>query len=474
MFSVAASHYFIPPPGYFWGWDPTDGAAVWWDGSTLAFPTELIPVLQLLAQQGGLPPLGSILLVLHAAKDPNWKTGWEAVKVHCQSLGEKNNTPSVLVPLLHFAEKTLELVSELQEPFRKTPAARAELLRVLFEPIFNRLPVDRSIALVDEFRADPMGVLSGKHDLGGLVRVTRDLKAIVAARRRWTHESLENRLATGLPDITRETAEVGRIEIRVEAHQLWAGLETSPDNEVRATATIARQALAMLDLPRPLRTAEDQPVGGVSDLSNRGDPARLVLSEWALDEDTLMIRLAHQEALYLRRESPPASPYPGRTILLDNGLFLWGNARIFTTAVAMALVASSLSPSSTRVVGHQGDIFLPIALETDLDLRSWWSRLDPKPDGGECVLRELAEWLLLPENEQPELIWVTHPHSAARLAAALAKLPWPPHARFIICAVDGEGKLRLSRRTQAGEKELACFTLESPPLLRAVADAVHK
>lgn len=467
MFSVAASHYFVPPPGYFWCWDPIDGTATWSDGSTLAFPTELIPVLQLLAREGGLPPLGSVLLALHAIKDANWKIGWQKVKYHCQSLGEKNNTPSTLVPHLHFAEKTLELVSSLSESFRNTPAARAEVLRVLFEPIFNRLPVDRSIVLVDEFRSQPLEALTGTHDLAGMVRVSRDLKAIAAARRRWTLESLENRLLTGLSDISPETTGVGCIEIPVQPGQLWAGLEASADEEVRATAVIARQAIAMLDLPRPLRRGEEQPVGGVSDLSNRGDPARLVLSEWALDEDTLMIRLAHQEALYLRRESPPASPFPGRSILLDNGLFLWGNARIFATAVAMALAASSMSPETTRLVGHHAGTFSPLTLDTALDLRKWWSCLDPRPDGGDTVLREVAEWLALPEDAQPEMIWVTHPHAATRLSPELARLAWPLHARFHVCTVGGTGKLHLSRRTQAGERELATFVLEAPPLLRA-------
>ncbi len=64
----------------------------------------------------------------------------------------------------------------------------------------------------------------------------------------------------------------------------------------------------MVHLPRPLLQPDDIPVGGVSDISNRGTIDRLLLSELAQDDEMLTTRVAMNEVMYLRRETPPQNP----------------------------------------------------------------------------------------------------------------------------------------------------------------------
>ena len=47
------------------------------------------------------------------------------------------------------------------------------------------------------------------------------------------------------------------------------------------------------------------------------------------------------EALYLRRESPPHTPPRRRRLLLDAGLRTWGVPRVFVAAVGLAVAARS-------------------------------------------------------------------------------------------------------------------------------------
>ena len=68
---------------------------------------------------------------------------------------------------------------------------------------------------------------------------------------------------------------------------------------------------------------------------------RLLLSELAHDDLTLAVRIAMNEALYLRRETPPSNPPKHRAVLLDSGIRLWGVPRVFATAVGMALAAAA-------------------------------------------------------------------------------------------------------------------------------------
>ena len=61
----AAINYLIPPPGYFWHWAADGSAVEWEDDNTICLWMELHALLHYLAPKG-LPPLGSVLLVLMA------------------------------------------------------------------------------------------------------------------------------------------------------------------------------------------------------------------------------------------------------------------------------------------------------------------------------------------------------------------------------------------------------------------------
>src|SRR4029077_1254713 len=99
------------------------------------------------------------------------------------------------------------------------------------------------------------------------------------------------------------------------------------DEELAGVAQIARNLLAAIHIPRALAAPLELPVGGVSDLSNRGDLDRLLISELAHDDLTPATRIALNEALYLRREAPVSTPPRGRIVMIDTGIRLWGIAR---------------------------------------------------------------------------------------------------------------------------------------------------
>src|SRR6185436_19317174 len=96
------------------------------------------------------------------------------------------------------------------------------------------------------------------------------------------------------------------------------------DEELSGLARLAQQLLAATSLPRKLSQSDELPLGGVTDISNRGDLDRLLVSELASDDLTLAVRIATNEALYLRREQPPRSPPFRRALLLDSGVRMWG------------------------------------------------------------------------------------------------------------------------------------------------------
>jgi hypothetical protein len=198
MLSTSASHYLVPPPEYFWRWDVEDHAAAWDDGSTLAFARELIPLLGELSVDIGLPPLGSILLILHGAKHPDqFEQKWMILDRFARSLGINDTPPMGVARLQETSRRGLLLVGQLPDDLRNTQSARLLLLRTLFLPTPNRLPVDRSVEIVAEFRAASASQLNGEQDLKGMTRILRDLNALHVAFQNWSQESLESALRTG-------------------------------------------------------------------------------------------------------------------------------------------------------------------------------------------------------------------------------------------------------------------------------------
>ncbi len=132
------------------------------------------------------------------------------------------------------------------------------------------------------------------------------------------------------------------------------------DAELCGVARLARNAAAAVHLPKPIAEFDDLPLGGVSDISNRGRLDQLLLSELAHDDLTLAVRVAMNEALYLRRESPPRSPPRQRFVLLDAGLRTWGVPRVFATAIGLALAASSDRQIETQVFRSTDDDVAPV------------------------------------------------------------------------------------------------------------------
>lgn len=466
MLSRNASHYLIPPPGYFWRWDVEEHAVVWSDGTTMAFARELVPLLKEIAGDIGLPPLGSMLLVLCLAKQPEVTLEkWHLLDQFARSLGVDGVAPSTVVRLQLPVQRGLAMLARLPEDLLKGQSARLHLLRTLFEPTFNRLPADKSLEIVDEFRAATAAQLEGEHDLGGMTRLLRDLKALDAAFKPWTLETLTSALRTGLKKSSLDDASSDDVPDIQETGDLWSDLEQSREDEMRAVASLAKQLLAVIQIPRPLHRSDDQPVGGVSDIANKGDPARLLLSELAHDADTLAVRLAFNEALYLRRETPPATPLPQRHVLLDNSILLWGRARIFATAVALALLKPRTPGEVVTLHGHRAEEFETMKLASTTDLRVWWSRLDASPNCGVALHGTLTQLLADKAEAQPEIVLVTHADAASVLAPSLSRRVWPPGLRFFIITVNSHGRCVLQQRNQAGARELATVKLELPAAL---------
>ena len=115
---------------------------------------------------------------------------------------------------------------------------------------------------------------------------------------------------------------------------------------------LVRHFVSALALPPRKRTPPKLPVGGYADVTNRGDPGRLLPSQLALDPDDFVRRFAENELLFFRREDPHERRQEHLALVVDQGVLTWGPVRLALGAAVLAFAGwrsegSSRSPSAS-------------------------------------------------------------------------------------------------------------------------------
>ncbi len=288
--------------------------------------------------------------------------------------------------------------------------------------------------------------------------VLAELRLLHEGLKRFDAAAFRLRFQTGLEQPI-EPADVD-LEPAERTRQLIDRLQD--DEELGGLARIARQMLAAIHLPRAISDREDLPVGGVSDISNRGPLDRLLLSELAHDDLTLAVRIAMNEALYLRRETPPSNPPKHRAVLLDSGVRLWGVPRVFATAVGMALAAGAQRNVRTDVFRAASDDVVPVSLVERAGVVAHLETLEPDAHPG----RSLAAFAATASAEAGLLdaVIVTSEDVAAdhEFQRSLAALELPS---LLLATVSREGRFRLVSQGRRGSKLLREATLDLEKLL---------
>ncbi|OWK46343.1 hypothetical protein [Fimbriiglobus ruber] len=225
---------------------------------------------------------------------------------------------------------------------------------------------------------------------------------------------------------------------------------------------------AALTLP-PRRTAAAVPQGGYADVTTRGDPDRLLPSQFALDPDDFVRRFAEHELLYFKREEPHSAQKPHRIIVLDQGVRTWGGVRLALTAAAVLLlgkdekrfgvarlfVSSTVDPNGTIPTDA---VSLAELLEA--------SDLTPHP----ASVLDRALWGFDDEAEPRDVILLTHPRNLTQpdvIAAAVSKRPAD---RLLTLSVDARGQAELGEWVDAGVRSIRKFRVDLAAAEAAVAE----
>jgi hypothetical protein len=467
-----AIDYLRAPVNGLWRWAEDGVVLAWHDGSTIAFREEIVQIIEWLAPNG-LPSFGAVVFLLAACRGKVPSVA-DIVAISNAPLPTGMGKDAAL---LLSARRQLqaqvgvaltELVKVSQLPSEINSGIKAKC--VLAEAVFEPAKVERYVEARAVLRGmrEPMSdsdLIDGEHGAvsGSYVR---QIHLVAEGLKLHTVDSLTLRMRTGLdalptaPDLELPAAERARRLID----------ELSRDREHGAVARAARELMAAVRLPRRLAQREELAIGGVADITNRGPLDRLLLSELAHDDLTLSVRVALNEALYLRREPPMREPPGTLALLLDSGVRLWGIPRVIATAVALALIARDKQHSEVLVWRGHGKQLQSVDLLSRNGLTQHLGVLEPNAHPGESVPAFVDA---LANDARNQSVLITHRDTLAD-AEFRRSLVDNPAAPGFVATVDRDGRfelhsLPLSHRPAVCEADLdltALFTESAavPPI----------
>lgn len=456
-----AISYLRPQPGSLWRWEDEGQALVWADGKTIAFRAEVEEVLSRLAP-GGLPPFAPIVLVLAACRE-NWRAAPTAsVLVHGVDRWFQAQTGPRSRRIHDWLVKTfesLDRITDLPPARRRHARAKALIAEVVFEHHRSRGTPEAARAILEAFRRGiPHEALCTPRAEVNLLTALRlaDLEGLWGGLARLDSESLSMRERTGLDRLP------GQAPIELPAGEQARRLieRLLKDPELEGFARLARDLTAAIHIPKPVVQVEELPVGGVSDISTRGPLDRLLVSELAHDDDTLSIRVALNEALYLRREVPHTTPPRTRGILIDSGVRSWGVPRVFSTAVALAVAATS----GGEVFAYRAtdEAIEPVDLITREGLIEHLAALETAPHPGRALPAFLRALHASDGEVDPILVVQEDVLADPDFLVARAQVECP---LLHVATVERGGGFRLLQLTSRGKKMLGSAILKLEHLL---------
>lgn len=462
-------HYLTPDWNTFWDWNAAGEAVVWWNDQTLALYEELDLLLREMRPRG-LPRFEELLLVL-AATRRTWSEAEGQASFFLGKIDDLDPQGWKDFPIFQWLKPLLNGLNGVQKVARRAGYG-AEVSRSLVAHVF----ANAGDAL-DEKEAGELEAAFGKGEVSlwaqrrdrvrhgssrnpplALLQTVRNLVELLEDFD--SEMDLELLMRTGL-STTIKPADFEELPFTERLKGLLLQLEEER-SELSGVARVARQLGAVINLPRRLNDPLDQPVGGYSDVCNRGAIDRLLVSELAQDPDVLAMRVALNEALYLRRESPPDEPTSERHIFVDTGVRMWGMPRVYAIGVTLAFAVENHTGREALVFTGEADEPAPAQIDSREGITQLMGSLSPDPHPGSPVSVFFAEANSVDGGADCVLVTTEKVWSDKRFRQAIgSRRP----EEFLVALVDRDGWLRLLQVTAAGERELKRLRLDLDEIL---------
>jgi len=344
-----AIKYFQNYQEYFWQWetdaDAADGALG--DHNLLSIPNvgviayrnhamELLKVIS----EGGIPPFGSFLLVLYASGDFRF-SNFDGLNYFLTKIEKKYGGLVDKQAVLQF----LKSISQLPDKLKKGEN-KVLLLHTVFDNCHHRLSAATAAEILKYADSGSLFERCAQRIAFNESAYISDLTTLQLLNSRFPDAPSIVRAMEGLPPIEKVEDEVAEKEAVPAKSFVDLLIEEPKTFEV---GNLIRHIWGGLKIPMLHFSPGDQPIGGISDMTNKGNIDRMLLSEFAHDDDVFLQRVANNEALYIQREIPPERNIFERIIIIDISLRNWGTPKLLSLATALAIARHPKAMDECRI-----------------------------------------------------------------------------------------------------------------------------
>ncbi|MET3538847.1 hypothetical protein [Chryseobacterium limigenitum] len=346
--------YFQSYENYFWEWttdqDVPDNTGYNENNlisipniGTIAYRAYIIEVLKEF-QLIGLPALNPLLLALYATNEGYLDLKGIKIEMRKNPLTMQKYVGDWIKPAFQF----LETLKSLPNNYKKG-RNRILLLQTIFSNEFDAVSVKQSEYILNEYLRNPQKIANSAQKIALTVGTfSSDLRILASLNRKFPAAAIIIEAMKGFNDIPELEDEVIQEETTIENNKDFIQ-ELIEDPKTFQVGSLIKRIWSGLKIPMRHLSPGEQPIGGISDMTNKGELSRMLLSEFANEDEVFMNRVANNEALYIQREIPPEENIFERIILIDTSLKNWGTPKVLAFASAIAVIKHPKAHSECKV-----------------------------------------------------------------------------------------------------------------------------
>ncbi len=354
--------YFQSYENYFWEWktdEDVPGDAGYNDHNLLSVPgvgaiayrPYVMEILKEL-QPNGWPVFGALLMVLYAMQDDY--IDFAGPLRQTADFYREENIDFDTDGAIEFLQK----IKQLPKAY-KYGQNRIILLHTIFSDTSGITPVHAEAALNRYYKKPYEIAVSAEKKQATSSVLYRDLKTLNKNDKFPTVQSVIDAMKgfAGEPELNDEVMEE---ETTTDTDRDFIR-ELIENPKTFQVGSLIKRIWSGLRIPMRHLSPGEQPVGGISDMTNKGDFNRLLLSEFANEDEVFISRMANNEALYIQREVPPEENIFERIILIDTSLRNWGTPKVLAFASAIAVIKHPKAHSECKIFAL-GQTAVPVSL----------------------------------------------------------------------------------------------------------------
>ncbi|MEM6686191.1 MAG: hypothetical protein AAF617_10435 [Bacteroidota bacterium] len=370
------------------------------DGMTIVYKEQIVEILKLLSHTG-FPPFGALVLTFLATNSGAVDV---AIKeIFTEVLEKHKNFASTEHINFKAAEAFLKTLLTLPAVYKKEQK-RVELFIFLFETANHSLSKNYSKEILDFIQNDSfqLNACSEKAEVT-MAAISKDINALALLHNRFP--SVDALLKSWLK-IEEVPVEPEDTEIEHFSDQPDFIQELMEEPRTFFMGSLIKRLWSRIQLPMHYVHPGEMPLGGISDITNKGKFDNMLISEFANDDLIFLHRIANKEALFIRRETTPEEDLRTRIFLIDITIKSWGTPKILSFATAFSFIHHPKNEMHFQPYAL-GESYTALHFDTKENIITGLQRTSPALDAATALEQFIDEC----EEENVEITFFTSPKS---------------------------------------------------------------